>query len=362
MSHIAFDPLQEDCLRLVLASMQRDRIALTDATAVQRLANTFRTDPASLIHTDRDRSFHLVAKATELVDYRIPLLADDAEIDHLAEQAENYLREAVELDRNNWDAARMLAAMDAPTNDAYVSYLLDNREAVERDAAALGERATDPYEREFAGDLGQRPYLRWLAALASRALIAGQYRLSLSYAEESLAQAPQDPAGVRHTAMLAMAKLEVDPAELKSFRTRHAAAYQPTAPQGRRHLNAERELDAWSLIAEMNLAYRALDYPGATRALRILMRTYPHAAETLFYQSEFPDGLFGRVNAEPGSADELVLALSEATPLLQEGMGAPEDASFSVWIAEHELVQSNLDSRIARAQAQMERAHRGGEN
>ena len=342
--------------------MQRDRIALTDATAVQRLANTFRTDPASLIHTDRDRSFHLVAKATELVDYRIPLLADDAEIDHLAEQAENYLREAAELDPGNWDAARMLAAMDAPTNDAYVSYLLDNRDAVERDVASLSDRAADPYEREFANDLGQRPYLRWLAALASRTLIAGQYRLSLSYAEESLTLAPQDPAGARHTATLAMAKLEVDPADLKSFRTRHAAAYQPAAPQGRRHPSTERELDAWSLIADMDLAYRSLDYPSATRALRILMRTYPHAAEALFYQSEFPDGLFGRVNAEPGSADELVLALSEATPLLQEGMGAPDDASFSVWIAEHELVQSNLDGRISRARIRESQTHRSGEN
>lgn len=359
---MAFDPLQEDCLRLVLASMQHEHIALTDALAVQRLANTFRTDPASLVQTDSDRSFHLVAKATELVDYRIPMLADDAEVDRLAEQAENYLREATELDPGNWDAARMLAAMDAPTNDAYVSYLLDNREAVERDADALGERASDPYELEFAGDLGQRPYLRWLAALASRALIAGQYSLSLSYAEESLARAPQDPAGVRHTATLAMAKLEVDPEELEKFRAQHAAAYQQSSPQRRRRANTERELDAWSLIADMNLAYRALDFSGTTRALRTIMRAYPHAAEALFYQSEFPDGLFGRVNAEPGSADELVLALSEATPLLQEGVGAPEDASFSTWIAEHELVQNALGNHISRAQMRMEQVHRGGEN
>lgn len=359
---MAFDPLQEDCLRLVLASLKRERTPLTDAIAVQRLANAFRADPASLIHTDRDRSFHLVAKATELVDYRIPMLVDDAEIDHLAELAENYLREAAELDPGNWDAARMLAAMDAPTNDAYVSYLLDNRERVERDTDVLREQASDPYEREFANDLGQRPYLRWLAALASRALIAGQYRLSLSYAEESLAFAPQDPAGVRHTATLAMAKLEVDPEDLKTFRTQHTAAYQTSAPQRRRRASAEREVDAWSLIADMSLAYRALDFPGATHALRTIMRTYPHAAEALFYQSEFPDGLFGRVNAEPGSADELVLALSEATPLLQEGVGAPEDASFSTWIAEHELVQNALGNHISRAQMRMEQVHRGGEN
>ena len=362
---MAFDPLQEDCLRLILASMKRDGIALDDAHFIQHAAEMFRADPASLIHTDRDRSFHLVARATELIDYRIPFIADEAELDRISQQAENYLREAVELDDGNWDACRMLAALDAPSNDAYVSYLLDHREEVERDTAALQKQATDPYDREYARDLGQHPYLRWLAALASRALIAGQYRLSLSTAEDCLARALHDPTGVRRTAVLALAKLEVEPDELEAFRTRYATAFQnepPTLPARRRHHTATDETDAWMLIAQMNLAYRALDYAGATNALRAIIRAYPHAAEALFYQSEFPDGVFGRVNAEPGSADELVLALSEATPLLQEGVGTPDDASFSIWVAEHELVQSNLDGHISRERPHATLPHRGGEN
>ena len=39
---------------------------------------------------------------------------------------------------------------------------------------------------------------------------------------------------------------------------------------------------------------------------------------------------------------------SEATPLLQEGMGTPDSASFSLWIAEHELVRRALDAHDTR--------------
>ena len=49
----------------------------------------------------------------------------------------------------------------------------------------------------------------------------------------------------------------------------------------------------------------------------------------------------------PGSEDELVLAISEATPLLQEGMGAPEASSFSTWISQSDAVQDALDQQDA---------------
>lgn len=359
---MAFDPIQEDCLRLILEAMRRDRIPLDNPTYIQNSADAFRDDPASLIHADRDRSFHLVAKATEIIDYRVPFLSDEARIEQESQQAENYLREAVELDQNNWDAKRMLTALDAETNDAYVSYLLDNRDAVEHELAELAASANDPYSREFAGDLGQRPYLRWLAALASRSLIAGQYRLSLDTVEQSLAFAPQDPAGVRHTGMLALAKLEASPEDVKSFQDRHAVAYQTASPDYHRPHCAERKPDAWTLLSTMSLAYRSFDFTGAERALRTLLSIYPHAAQSLFYQAEFPDGLFCRVNVEPGSDDELVLAISEATPLLQEGFGTPENAGFSNWVAEHELVQSGLDEQVDRGRVRASAPRAGGDN
>ena len=342
---MAFDPVEEDCARLMLESMRREHIyPLDNLGYARRFIRSYTKDPSSLVHTDRDRSFHLIAKATELVDYRIPFLTDESELDAQAEQAETYLQEAAELDGSNWDAQRMLAAIESESNDAYVSYLLDNRQAVQADLAQAEEQAADPYSREYARDLASRPYLRWLAALSSRALIAGQYRLALKVAEESLAYKPADPAGIRHTGMLALAKLESTPEELEAYRKRHAEAYLPHfVSRRRRRLGLDR--DAWTLIAEMNVAYRSMDFDQATSKLSSLIRSYPRAAEPLYFQAEFPDGLYSRVNVEPESEDELILALSEATPILQEGYGAPDSASFSLWISENELVQAELEKQ-----------------
>ena len=96
--------------------------------------------------------------------------------------------------------------------------------------------------------------------------------------------------------------------------------------------------------------------------IRLLLRTYPHTSQALFYQAEFPDGLYARVNVMPGSQDELILAISEATPLLQEGLGAPENAGFAVWLANHELVQSALDEDVAQLSAMVNAARKRGNN
>ena len=170
-----------------------------------------KNDPSSLIHTDRERSFHLVSKATEVVDYRAPFAPTEQDAEAQFDIAENYLREATELDPRNWDAQRMLATLQSESDDELISYLLDHRADVERDVEHLLEDASNPYEEEFARDLGQRPLQRWIAMLASRLFIAGQYRMALMCAEEGLRAYPLDMAGIRHTGMLALAKLEVRP-------------------------------------------------------------------------------------------------------------------------------------------------------
>lgn len=352
---MAFDPIQEDCLRLVLESMRTGRLSPTEGGPfLQRAADAFRDDPAKLIGSDVDRSFHLTARAAELTDYRVPFLTDETEATRQEDVALGYLREAVELDEHNWDARRMLAELDAESNDAFLDYLLEHREEVARRTAETVEQASDVYEREFAHDLAHRPYLRWLAAIASRALISGRYRMALSAAEDSLAYAPNDPADIRHTAVMAMAKLEFGVEDLKRFRRRHAAAYRPEWASRRRILLAEKRTDPWLLIAQMSAEWRAFDYPAASRTLRALVRSSAHAAQALYYQPEFPEGLFSRVDVEPGGDDELILAISEATPLLQEGLGSPDAAGFAAWIAENELVRSSLDEQDLRA------AHRVG--
>ncbi len=357
---MAFDPVQEDCLRLILAAMERDGADPTsDAAFIERAGEVYRLDPSSLIRTDRDRSFHLVAKATELVDYRAPFAPSEAEAERQFAAAEDYLREAVDLDPGNWDAQRMLATIRSASDDSLVDYLLENLPAVAAQARRLVEGARGPYAREFARDLGLRPHQRWLAALASRLLIAGRYRMALKYAEQALASNPLDPAGARHTGMLALGKLEVEPEELRRYRSRHADAYQDRASSRTGRLGGHRP-DAWSLITEMSLAYRSYDYERATSLLRALMRSFPHPAQALYFQAEFPDGVFSRVRVEAGSDDELVLALSEATPLLQEGMGTPDAASFAVWIAEHELVQASLTDQDRALMDQMGDGANGG--
>lgn len=344
---MAFDPIQEDCLRLVLANMERDHVQLAeDPLYIEHASDIYRTDPSPLIKTDRERSFHLTAKATEIIDYQAVFAPSEAEVEAQFTTAEDYLREAIELDANNWDAQRMLTTLQSDSDDTLISYLLDHCDEVANGASSLIASASNPYEAEFARDLGRRPYERWIAMLASRLLIAGQYRLALTYAETGLAVNPIDLAGIRHTGMLALAKLEVEPEELQRYRSRHALAYQlPAQGASRRSHTGGHKPDAWSLIAQMSLAYRSFDFAKATSALRTIMRVYPHAAQPLYFQAEFPDGVFARVHVQPGSEDELVLALSEATPLLQEGMGTPDSASFALWIAEHELVQRALDNR-----------------
>lgn len=359
---MAFDPIQEDCHRLILASMRRTGTPLTDSAHIGRCMDTYQNEPAKLIASDRDRSFHLVARAAETIDYRIPFLESDTEADRAAEEAENQLSEALELDRGNWDAQRMLAALDAATNDEYLDYLLAHRDEVERDMRDGCSATDNPYDREFSLDLARRPFLRWLAAISARALITGRYRMALDAAEESLAFAANDPADVRLTAMLALSKLECAPSELKRFRQRHAVAFLDlaSAPLRRRNHTAEKAVDAWSALAAMNLAYRALDFDGATRQLRLLLRAYPLAAEVLYHQAELPEGIYARANAMPGSTDELVLAVSEATPLLQEGIGSPTSACFAAWIANHELVREALQDQGA-FEAGPASPHAGGE-
>ena len=53
---MAFDPIQEDCHRLVLEALRRDNIPLTDGAAVERLMEQFTHNPAPLIVHDRDRA------------------------------------------------------------------------------------------------------------------------------------------------------------------------------------------------------------------------------------------------------------------------------------------------------------------
>jgi hypothetical protein len=49
--------------------------------------------------------------------------------------------------------------------------------------------------------------------------------------------------------------------------------------------------------------------------------------------SELPDGVFSRLAVPPFSEDELILAVSEATVLFQEGRDQEGRGSFGSWAA-----------------------------
>ncbi|MBQ6522475.1 MAG: hypothetical protein IJI15_06600, partial [Atopobiaceae bacterium] len=56
---------------------------------------------------------------------------------------------------------------------------------------------------------------------------------------------------------------------------------------------------------------------------------YPHAALNLMDQKELPEGVFSRLAVGPGTEDELMLAVSEATVLLLDGR-----YPFGAWVEE----------------------------
>lgn len=155
---MAFDPIQEDCLRLILELLRREHIyPLDNAAVIERGMTQYQRDPDALVKTDRDRSFHLVAKAQSLPTTRCRFSPTKTRSTKRTIAPRPFLREAVELDPKNWDARRMLTAICANSNDEYVSYLLDNRAAVEHDIEKLVESADNPYDEEYAQDLGKRP-------------------------------------------------------------------------------------------------------------------------------------------------------------------------------------------------------------
>lgn len=342
---MAFDVTQEDCLRLTLATMRRKHVfPLDNPHVISHCIDVFEQNPDDLIQNDGDRSFHLVARATEALDYEFPFVADDTRALHLLENAKAMLAEACRLDAHNFDAERMLTELNAPSTTAYLEYLNKRKPEVEAYYHNLLANIKDPYDEEFAHGFGKRQLLRWLDTIATRALLAGRYRMSLNAALEALELEPTDPGNTHYTAELALAKLECSAEELDAFRHKHALAY--ASERFFAHLAAtpvqENFVNAWSLLADIAVAYHSFAYPEVTRLLLMLLNSYTHAAEALTYQIEFPLGIFARIDVIPGSENELMLALNEAAVLLQEGVGDETDGSLSVWLAQHEVVQRAL--------------------
>lgn len=312
-----FEDYQRLSTRFALSLDGNDPFAA--ARAVTDFRRKFRTSRDSLPQTDADRAFHLVAKACDLIDYQLPFSTEEGGPDIIAE-ARKLLLEALELDEHCFDARRMLAAADSPSPNDYYRYLADNAREVraycEKERARLADEHGEGDMAAFAGELAMRPYLRWLAAQAMNALVCGRYRLCVQAGLAAREIDPTDPTGMCLSLALAYAKLE-DEAALNEL---------PGS-------NGKGRGCAWFLLARMALAFKREDRAAAEREVASILATYPNAGTTLSRQDDLPDGVFCRVNVGPLSEDELILATSESTVLLQEGYDLRERGTLGSWLA-----------------------------
>ena len=273
----------------------------------------------SLPQSDADRAFHLTADAAMIVDYRLPFVTDE-QVEPLVAKAQKMLDEAVSLDARCYDAVRMRFAGTRPSFEGSYEFLRERASEVLASCRELADvAATDdfPDRARLGVDIAMRPYYRWMANLAEKALICGRNRICIQIAHELLALDPLDSADVRFTCALAYAKLE-DEQGLDAFCAKNA--------QLERGIGAE---DAWVLLSRCSLAFKRRDFDGARAQLRRLVENYPHAVVNLADQREFPEGVFARLAVAPGSEDELMLAISEGTVLLMDGR-----YPFGAWVEE----------------------------
>ena len=126
---------------------------------------------------------------------------------------------------------------------------------------------------------------------------------------------------MRFTLALAYAKLE-DQTSLDALAKHYGAIMPPRAAD-----------DAWMGIARLALAHKGHDMALARQLLERLATTYDGCASALISQTELPDGVFARLAVPPYSEDELILAISEATVLLQEGDDKSGRGVLGSWIA-----------------------------
>lgn len=322
---MAHDALREDYLRMSLryALSLDERSPDEAAHAFSSFGRRFAQNRDSLPQLDSDRAFHLVSLATEILDYRVPFASEDL-VETLTERARGMLDEAVSLDSSCHDAIRMHATLDMSSYEECLRFLLDGAAQVRADCEARRDSLCDLLEeprRPLAASLSMRPWWRWLAETAECALICGHNRQSVEAAEELLAADPLDISDVRFTLAYALAKLEDGPALERLARRSGTLGV------------ARRADDAWMMLSRVALAHKRLKLDEARALLERLLATYRGCARVLVGQLEIADGSFARIRVLPYSEDELVVAVSEGTVLLQEGLDLAGRGVLGAWVA-----------------------------
>ena len=116
--------------------------------------------------------------------------------------------------------------------------------------------------------------------------------------------------------------------------------------------------DGWALLARLALAHKRNDLDEARRILALIVKIYPGCEYALVRQSELPDGAFARILVTPYSEDEMIVAISESTVLLQEGNDFEGRGVLGSWVSRE---ATKLDPEAAEeAVRDMKAAREGG--
>ena len=337
---MAFDPKKEDFDRLFIHHLIET--GATEPPNPQQFNSYvahFSDNPDTLITSDEDKAFHLMAQAVEKIDYLLPTV-NESEGKPFVLDGQKLLARACELDPHCFDALRMHQAMACTALEDHFQYLVEQEEEVHQICIEKGASAAKGVSEDFAEavvELAMRPYYRWLAALATRALISGRNKAAISYGQKLFSLDPIDFGDIRFTLALAYAKLE-DAEGLAKLEKQYATVFPPRPPD-----------DAWMMLARLALAFKTNNRECANDLLDKLLARYKTGTLTLFIQRDLPEGEYARLNVEPYSEDELILAVSEAAVLLQEGNDFTGRGIFGHWLGSE--IERRYPTRIKDFQA-----------
>ena len=337
---MAFDPKKEDFDRLFIHHLiETGATEPPNSQQFNSYVAHFSDNPDTLITSDEDKAFHLMTQAVEKIDYLLPTV-NEPEGRPLELDSQKLLARACELDPHCFDALRMHQAMVCTVLEDHFQYLVAQEEEVHQICIEKGAAAAKGISEEFAEavvELAMRPYYRWLAALATRALLSGRNKAAISYGQKLFSLDPTDFGDIRFTLALAYAKLE-DADGLAKLEKQYATIFPPRPPD-----------DAWMMLARMALAFKTNNRECANDLLDKLLARYKTGALTLFIQRDLPEGEYARLNVEPYSEDELILAVSEAAVLLQEGNDFTGRGIFGRWLGSE--IERRYPARIKDFQA-----------
>lgn len=335
---MTMSPRAEDFERLAVrwASAPHASMGYPNAiAAISAFPELYLTNRDSLPQMDTDRAFALVCRACEILDDKLLFATDETEASKMTLEAIGYLDEAIKLDNDCFDAQRIRYMIENGTRDVMVSYLQEGSERVRAACtAAAREAGMEGAPGKWGMSVFQRPYLRWQYNLANEQLNCGRYGASIEICQALLDLDEKDVVGARMIAALDYVKLE----------DAHGLAKLIARFPDEQH-------NAWFDLSRLFMAYKQCRLDDAATILHQIVRTYPGAGRTLTNQDEISPGAFGRLAYEPGSADELYIAVSESAVVLDENCGTAA-SPLSFWIANDPVVTEAKATEEAQQQAQ----------